>query len=177
MLKNLINYYKNCYQSDYRAVSLSNFFGNKAENRLIIEGEELLTGKLLDFPIATKWSKEIIQKLAVYGKEKELYCGAFFLLGAMSIGGRKLGISAPLFLYPTILKEDKEIFYISIDAENPIINPAIVQSAGENQTGLWELLNQILPKGFLRFDEKYKLEEILTQHLPHIDISKIEQYP
>ena len=177
MLKNLISYYKNCYQSDYRAVSLSNFFGNKAENRLIIEHGDLLTGKLLDYPVSTKWGKEIVQKLAVYGKEKELYCGAFFLFGSMSVGGRKLGIAAPLFLYPTILKEDKEIFYVSIESENPIINPAIVQTAGESQTGLWELLNQILPKGFLRFDEKYKLAELLAEHLPNLDISSIEQYP
>ena len=177
MLKNRIAYFQSCYQSDYRAVSLSNFFGNKAENTLIIEQADLIEGKLLDFPVSTKWGKEIVEKLAVYAKEKELYCGAFFLFGSMTVGGRKLGVAAPLYLYPTILKEEKEVFYVSIDAENPIINPAIVQTAGESQTGLWELLNKILPKGFLKFEERFQLEEMLQAHLPNIDSTTLAESP
>ena len=177
MLKNLISYYRSCYQADYRAISLSNFFGTKAENTLILESADLIAGKLLDFPVATKWGTAITEKLAVYAKEKELYCGAFFLFGSMMVGGRKLDVTAPLFLYPTILKEEKEIFYVSIDANNPIINPAIVQIAGEGQTGLWELLNKVLPKGFLKFDEKYQLIEVLQTHLPTLDITEIDHYP
>lgn len=177
MLKNLIEYYQSCYQSDYRAISLSNFFGNKAENRLIIEEANLLNGQLLDFPVSTKWAKEVTQKLAIYAKEKALYCGSFFLFGAMSLGGRKLNVTAPLFLYPTILKEEKDVFYVSIDAENPIINPAVVQTVGESQTGLWELMNKMLPKGFIKFDEKYRIEEVLEKHLPTLDISKIKEFP
>jgi len=111
MLKNLISYYRSCYQADYRAISLSNFFGNKAENTLILENADLLSGKLLDYPVSTKWGTAITKKLAVYAKEKELYCGAFFLFGTMMVGGRKLDVTAPLFLYPTVLKEEKEIFY------------------------------------------------------------------
>ena len=177
MLKNLISYYRSCYQADYRAISLSNFFGTKAENTLILESADLIAGKLLDFPVATKWGTTITKKLAVYAQEKELYCGAFFLFGSMMVGGRKLDVAAPLFLYPTVLKEAKEIFYVSIDAENPVINPAIVQTAGEGQTGLWELLNKVLPKGFLKFDEKYQIMEVLQSHLPTLDIAKIDDYP
>lgn len=177
MLKNLISYYRSCYQADYRAISLSNFFGTKAENTLILDNADLLTGKLLDYPVSTKWGATITKRLAVYDKEKELYCGAFFLFGSMIVGGRKLDVVAPLLLYPTTLHTEREIFYVSIDANNPIINPTIVQTAGEGQTGLWELLNKVLPKGFLKFDEKYQLIEVLQTYLPTLDISQIEQYP
>ncbi len=177
MLKNLISYYRSCYQSDYRAISLSNFFGNKAENRLILDNADLLSGKLLQYPVSTKWGIAITKKLAIYAQEKELYCGAFFLFGSMMVGGRKLEVAAPLFLYPTVLKEEKEIFYVSIDAENPIVNPAIVQTAGEGQTGLWELLNNVLPKGFIKFDEKYQLINLLQEHLPALNLTKIDHFP
>ena len=177
MLKNLISYYRSCYQADYRAISLSNFFGTKAENILLLENADLVAGKLIDYPLSTKWGKTITQRLAVYAKEKELYCGAFFLFGSMMVGGRKLDVAAPLFLYPTILKEEKDIFYVSIDAENPVVNPAIVQTVGEGQTGLWELLNKDLPKGFIKFDEKYQLIEVLQTHLPTLDITQVDAYP
>jgi len=43
--------------------------------------------------------------------------------------------------------------------------------------GLWELLNKLLPKGFIKFDEKYQLMEVLQAHLPTLDITEIDQYP
>ena len=49
-------------------------------------------------------------------------------------------------------KIENDIFYISVDAENPIINPAILQAAENIQLGLLENLTQKLPKGFIQFD-------------------------
>jgi len=85
MQKALVNYFKSCYQSDYRAISLLNFYSAKVEHSLILESAELLQGKILEFPVPTNWGKKVEQRLAIYSKEKALYYCSFFMFGEMII--------------------------------------------------------------------------------------------
>ena len=73
MQKALVNYFRSCYQSDYRAVSLLNFYSAKVEHPLILEGAELLQGKFLEYPVSSDWGEKVKQHLAIYSKEKALY--------------------------------------------------------------------------------------------------------
>ncbi|MFK7772584.1 MAG: AAA domain-containing protein [Saprospiraceae bacterium] len=177
MQKALVNYFKSCYQSDYRAVSLLNFYSSKVEHPLILESAELLQGKMLEFPVSTDWGKKVDQQLAVYSKEKALYCCSFFMFGETTVAGKKQNIVAPLYLHTVELKRENEIFYISIDAENPIVNPAILQAAENVQTGLLESITQKLPKGFIQFDQVFEIEKTLKEFFLNLDFSKIENYP
>jgi hypothetical protein len=177
MQKALVNYFKSCYQSDYRAISLLNFYSVKVEHPLILESAELLQGKILEFPVPTDWGEKVDQRLAIYSKEKALYCCSFFMFGEMTVAGKKQKIVAPLYLHQVERKIENEIFYISIDAENPIINPAILQAAENIQPGLLENLTRKLPKGFIQFDQVFEIEKTLKEIFPILDFSKIENYP
>ncbi|MFK8007520.1 MAG: AAA domain-containing protein [Saprospiraceae bacterium] len=177
MQKVLVNYFKSCYQSDYRAISLLNFYSTKVEHSLILESAELLQGKVLEYPISTVWGEKVDQHLAVYSKEQALYCCSFFMFGEMTVAGKKRKIAAPLFLHTVELKKEDEIFYVSIDVENSIVNPIILQAAENSQTGLLENLTRRLPKGFIQFDQIFEMEKILKEFFPKLDISKIETYP
>ncbi len=177
MSKALVNYFKSCYQSDYRATSLLNFYSAKVEHPLVLESAELLQGKMLEFPVPTDWGEKINQRLAIYSKEKALYCCSFFMFGEMTVAGKKQNITAPLYLHQVKLKVENEIFYVSIDAENPIINPAILQAVENIQPGLLENLTRKLPKGFIQFDQVFQIEKTLNDIFPNLDFSKIENYP
>ena len=177
MQKALVNYFKSCYQSDYRAISLLNFYSAKVEHPLILESAELLQGKILEFPVPTNWGEKVDQRLAVYSKEKALYCCSFFMFGEMTVAGKNQKIVAPLYLHQVEMKIENDIFYISIDGENPIINPAILQAAENIQPGLLENLTRKLPKGFIQFDQIFEIEKTLKEIFPKLDFSKIENYP
>ena len=90
MQKALVNYFKSCYQSDYRAISLLNFYSAKVEHSLILESAELLQGKILEFPVPTNWGKKVEQRLAIYSKEKALYYCSFFMFGEMIIAEKNI---------------------------------------------------------------------------------------
>jgi hypothetical protein len=177
MQKALVNYFKSCYQSDYRAINLLNFYSAKVEHPLILESAELLQGKMLEYPVSTDWGGKVAQRLAVYSKEKALYCCSFFMFGEMTVAGKKQNIVAPLYLYQVERKVENEIFYVSIDAENPIINPAILQAAENIQPGLLANLTRKLPKGFIQFDQIFEIEKVLNEFFPELDFSKIKDYP
>ena len=111
MQKALVNYFKSCYQSDYRAISLLNFYSAKVEHPLILESAELLQGKILEFPVPTDWGEKVDQRLAIYSKEKALYCCSFFMFGEMTVAGKKQKIVAPLYLHQVERKIENEIFH------------------------------------------------------------------
>ena len=177
MLQVLSTYFRACYQADYRALSLLNFYSARVEHSLVLESAQLLQGKLFDFPVSTTWGKKVDQQLAIYSKEKALYCCSFFMIGEMVIAGKKQNVAAPLFLHPVELKEENEIYYVSIQSEGGFVNPSILQAASEIQPGLLENLNQKLPKGFIQFDQIFTIEKVLKEILPNLDVSLIDQYP
>ncbi|MEZ4930729.1 MAG: hypothetical protein R2788_01195 [Saprospiraceae bacterium] len=125
MITNKIRYLKSCYQADLRAVSLLNYFSNKASHQLLLNSFEPISGELKEFPIATEWAEKVASHLAIYGKEKTMYCGAIFLAGSTNVAGKKESVFAPLYLYPTELFVENDIYYIALDTDDPIINPAI----------------------------------------------------
>lgn len=177
MKKALVDYFKSCYQSDYRAINLLNFYSTKVEHPLILDSAELLQGKILEYPVSTDWGEKVDKHLAVYSKEQALYCCSFFMFGEMTIAGKKQKIVAPLYLHTAELKEEDKVFYISIDIENPIINPTILQAAENIQSGFLENLTRKLPKEFIQFDQVFEIEKVLKEFFPKLNSSKIENYP
>lgn len=177
MLNVLSSYFRACYQADYRALSLLNFYSAKVEQPLILKSAELLQGKLFEYPVSTTWGKKVSQQLNIYSKEKGLYCCSFFMFGEIVIAGKKQDVAAPLFLHPVELKEENEIFYLSINPENVIINPSILQATTDAPTGLLENLTRKLPKGFIQFDQVFAIEKVLKEILPNLDVSHLDTYP
>ena len=104
-LTNIIDYFKSCYQVDFKAISIFNFFGKKVEDQLILNSAELLSGKLIQYPIDSNWGEKMEQQLALHSQEKALYCGAFFLNGKMNVIGKTKKVLAPLYINPVNLQK------------------------------------------------------------------------
>ncbi len=179
-LTNIVDYFKSCYQVDFKAVSILNFFGKQIENQLIINSAELLNGKLMQYPVDSIWGKEMEETLALHGEEKALFSSAFFLSGKMNVIGRSQKVFAPLYIYPTKLLYEDEVYYLVLDAENAMINPVFLdfiksQTASSNIT--YDILDEVLPKGYIQFDQIHQIEVALKKLIPDLDMSALDDFP
>ncbi|MFT4665179.1 MAG: hypothetical protein ACI9XB_002132 [Gammaproteobacteria bacterium] len=179
-LSNIVNYFRSCYQVDFKAITILNFFGNKVADQLILETAELLNGKLLQYPVDSVWGAEMEKNLALHSQEKALYCCAFFLSGKMNIIGKARKVFTPLYIYPVDLLVEHEVYYLELDVENVVINPVFIdfirsQPGGADLT--YDALAEALPKGHIQFDEMHQIETVLSQLIPNLDISKLDDFP
>lgn len=179
-LSNIVHYFKSCYQVDFKAVSILNFFGNKIEHQLIIESAELLNGKLMQYPIDSDWGKEMAATLTLHSEEKALYCSAFFLSGKMNVIGRSQKVFAPLYIYPAKLLYEHDVYYLTLDIENAMINPVFVEfirSQIDSTNITYDILDDALPKGHIKFDQIHQIEVELKKLIPDLDISELDNFP
>jgi len=179
-LSNIVRYFKSCYQVDFKAINIFNFFGKKVEDQLILESAELLSGKLMQYPVDSEWGAQMEQTLALHSQEKALYCCSFFLSGKMHVIGKPRKVFAPLYIHPANLIFEHDVYYISLDVEDAVINPLFVdfiktQSPDSNLS--YNDLEQALPKGYLQFDEIHQIETALKKLVPDLDISGLGQFP
>ncbi len=176
----LTSYFSTCYQADNRAISLSNFLGSKVEHQIIFNTAELLEGKLIQYPIHSEWAKKVQKTLQIYAKEKDLYSGAFFLLDKATVFSKVQNVCAPLLLFPLRLFEEKEIFYLEINGSGGMLNPAFVahlKSSTEESSGLNDYMGKNLPEGMIDFEAICRIEEILGNAFPQLDLSPLSEFP
>ncbi len=179
-LSNITNYFRSCYQVDFKAITILNFFGKKVEDQLILETAELLNGKLLQYPVDSVWGAEMEKTLALHSQEKALYCCAFFLSGKMNVIGKVQKVFTPLYIYPVDLLVEQEVYYLQLDLENVVINPVFVDFIRSQPNGAditYDSLTEALPKRHIRFDEMHQIESVLTELIPSLDISKLNDFP
>lgn len=178
-LANIINYFKACYQVDFKAINIINFFGKKVEHQLVIESTELISGQLMQYPISYEWGKEMESTLALNAQEKALYCCSFFLSGKMNIIGRSQKVFAPLYIYPVKLIQENDIYYLVLDVKNAVINPVFVDFIKTQISDInfnYDDLSKALPKGYIRFDEVHQIEATLKQFIPNLDVSALDNF-
>lgn len=179
-LSRIAAYYRACYQADFRAIHLLNFFSKKVQHPFWLEDADLLTGRFSEEPAPTEWAKEADAFLDIYSKEKSLYICAFFLVGQTRILGRNRMVCAPLLIYPADLSENDELYSLSIDTSNPTINPAVLDvlnAAYENNPVTQEQLNDRLPIGDLNFENAYQLEQALRELFPRVALDTLTDFP
>ncbi len=179
-LQRIAAYFRACYQVDFKAINIPDFFGKQVVHQLIQPQGDLLTGKWSEVPVDSVWGKKMEQLLAVHSQEKALYAGAFFLKGRMKQLGKSRRIFAPLYIYPVNLLENNEVYYVSLEADNAIINPAFLsylKTVNPNLNISQNEFSEALPKGYLKFDEIHQLETALAKLLPNLEIGELEDFP
>lgn len=179
-LKNIISYFKLCYQIDNKGIHLSNFLGSKVENQIFLNQPDLIEGKLVQYPINTDWAVDVQKTLRLYAKEKELYCAAFFLLGKTKVLGKPQNICAPLLLFPLQLIREDEVFYLKLDSEFSIINPSFferLRSQADDTLDVNNYIHDNIPDGLISFDAFFQLQQTLKKVFPSLDQSKLDEFP
>jgi len=162
----LISFLKRCYQADNRELSVFNFFGKSIQHRLLLKNADLIEGKHEWYPVSTEWGEEMAKKLAVYGKEKQLLLGAFFVVGKAEIAGEALSLCAPLLLRNLELIEHEEVYYLSFTEDNFTVNPSAVRAlSADGEADIGELIIEALSgKQRLDFDAYHRIEEVLKEY-------------
>lgn len=182
ILNNLISYYNSCYQSDNRVLSLDNFFSNKIENRIIVEGkEEISNGFLPHTPVDMELAKEIKKTISLYKKEKELVYCSLFILGKTENFNKKITkIAAPLFIYPAEIVLENELYYIKVDKENRRINYSILNQIHEddkNNTAFFEELHNTIGNRDIDMVMIYEITKIFKKYVDNLVTDQLFTFP
>ena len=115
----LIDYYRSCYQSDNRQLEIYDFLHAKIENKIHLPNkEELLTSDTPCIAIDSIQAEALIKKQRLFGQEKELLYGVFFVCGQyLGAKGDVEKLCSPLFYYPAKIEERDGFHYLSIDTK------------------------------------------------------------
>ncbi len=176
-LANLIGYYRDCYASDLKSVNLINFFNKDVNHQFTFDSFDHLTGSIINHPINSEWGKTVDEELAIHSKEKELFTGSFFIKGKLKQIGKTITAFAPLYLHETILIFENGVYYVSIDKESPIFNPAfieLIKTEIELDSETEKKLIDALPIGKFDFEALIKIKESLNTFIPSLDTSSID---
>lgn len=179
-LQRIAEYFRACYQVDFKAINIPDFYGKQVVHQLELQQGDLLTGKWPEIPIDSVWGKEMEQLLSVHSQEKALYAGAFFVKGRMQQLGKSRRIFAPLFIYPVNLMIENQTYYINVEPDNVIVNPAFLtylKTINPDISISQIEFSEALPKGYLKFDEIHQLETALGKLIPSMDITGLATFP
>ena len=177
MLSNAISYFRACYQSDNRALHLPSFFSTKVEHRLLLSDTDLISGTLPKVSVNPDWAVNTQKDLKIYTKEKALYCCSLFVLGHTAVAGKKRWNSAPLYLHPAQLSEKEGEFYVSINIEQPMINPAAIKMVPSSGTEMYDDLVEQLPTGFIDFRLCGEVQRLMREALPPLNTQELLMFP
>lgn len=180
-LSNIIEYFHDCYRSDNRELVIYDFLDRKIENKVFIEEkEELINNEYPVIPIDTDKASDILKKLEVFQKEKELLYGSFFVCGHyVDFKGETKRLCSPLFYFPADIQSKDELYYLSIRAEERRLNFPLISLLTKNLENdiLEEPVFKQLSKNYIKFEDIGAIVSLFKKHFPSVEFEKIYSYP
>ena len=179
-LNQLVNFYDDAYQHEYRTEKVSHFFGSKVSHQHFPEQFKLLSQPGYQLPLPTDYGREIAAELALTSSERKLVLGAFFIKGSTKLLGKIRKLFAPLFLLDVQLIEYDEAYLVEADQSSLNANPAALAfldtlaEGGELEpaTNAETLLAQNVP---FSFSGLYELFDNLRRRYPKLNLSLAEE--
>jgi hypothetical protein len=181
LIPNIVQYFHDCYRSDNRELVLYDFLDKKVENRLSMEGKEvLINGEYPLIPINSDKATAILKKIEVFRKEKELLYGAFFVCGwYKNLKRETKKLCAPLFYYPAEITHKDDFHYLSIKLEERRLNLPLLSILSKEHAAdfLNDPLYKQLPQDLIRFEDVRKIIGLFKKYFPSVDGTAIIGYP
>lgn len=113
--KPLLAYYQDCYKEDCVDLNLWHLGKLNQEDRLFIEGEDsLLSGFLPRQPIAHEAGAQLLPRIAMYQRERQLLYVSHFVVGQLKEEAQTRTVLSPLVFKEAQLEEDDGSFYVSL---------------------------------------------------------------
>ena len=180
VIKNIISYYKDCFEEENKSGGIWNFFTTKVEHRhLIPNKEEHLSGFLPYTPIPKKNGLDLSNEIAYYKKEKEIIYASLFILGKYTnMNGKQMRMIAPLIIYDCEIIDKNGYYYAQADLNSGSINPAILSTINAQNPKFDE--HQFLekfPQGEITTAKSGKIAQLLDKAFTAIDTTRIVDYP
>tara|TARA_B100000809_G_C15127884_1_gene527060 strand:+ start:498 stop:3266 length:2769 start_codon:yes stop_codon:yes gene_type:complete len=179
-LKNIISYYKDCFEDENKGGGIWNFFTTKVEHRYLIPNiEEHITGFLPYTPILNKNADALSNEIAYYKKEKEIIYATLFILGKYTnMNGKKMRLIAPVIIYDCEIINENGYSYAQADFKSSSINPAVLSTIKSQNPKFDE--NKFLekfPKGEITSAKSGIIAKLLDTAFTDIDTTRIVDYP
>ena len=175
-LKDIINFYKECYIHDYRGFSIRNMLSGRVEQKFFPDTLEILNDSTPIYPVDNDWGTETEKVLLLEGKDKELVAGSFFINGEMKLINKKSIVFAPLYLHKVKLHTDQASYFISLD--NPMINPGFLDYIRTIDTSIkitYDELAERIPESPSGFRNMVLLQKELNNIFPKLDTSRLDE--
>ncbi|VAW57895.1 DNA helicase [hydrothermal vent metagenome] len=135
-ISNVIRFYRKCYRSDNRDLSIWNVF--KADDAYWPDAtlEELATGDFPRIPLAREPGEVLLKKCELKVRESNLVYAVAFIAGKLTgLSGfsTERDICSPLIYYDAKIEYQDENYYIKIDVDNPHINYSLVSAISSSE--------------------------------------------
>ncbi|MDF1823769.1 MAG: AAA domain-containing protein [Verrucomicrobiales bacterium] len=134
----ILQYLAECYRENGSRAGVVSLKSNRVRQSLILEGvDPVVSSAVLDglYFVPGKKAAALATQARLYEKERELFCGSIFFIGALEEGsGRTRPGYAPLILYPTAVSEITETggAEFVIDTSRGILNYALLERLGDD---------------------------------------------
>ena len=130
-LNNIIAFYRDAYQQEYRTEKISNFFAKGVTHRYFPKTFKLVSQSGYQLPVATDWGREVAAELALTSSERKLVLGVFFVKGKGELLGKTRTLFPPLLLLDLELVELNEAYLLEADLSSLTVNPAALDYLGK----------------------------------------------
>lgn len=137
-ISNYIKFYRKCYRSDNRDLSIWNVFKLTDSYWLDSDTEELAAGDFMRIPLPDKEAELLFKKQQLKIRETNLVYGVVFITGKLSgLSGfvSERNICSPLIYFDAEIKKHDDNYYFSIDRENSHINTPLMSEIISNEEG------------------------------------------
>lgn len=176
-LKNIIEFYRDCYQHDLKGIRITNFISKNTLKRYCPNTNEFFHGDIDKIHTDEEWAIDVEKILLLDHKEKALYAGTYFIKGNKSILGKSTVSYIPLYIHELELVKIEEVFFVEI--LDTYLNPDFVEMLNfmEPQLNLnIELFEKELPTHPFGFEQLVQIESFFKDNCPHWDIEELFNY-
>ncbi len=179
--KNFYNYFRECYQLDYKEFEVDNILGRKHTHKWFVsKTEELLSRKLPIIPYFNKKIVELEKEIELYKLEKKLFYGCFFLLGKKENSFSKdKRVCAPLFLFPAKIQIHEDERFLEINKSDLIINRSVLIQLELKNSSLSkdQFIKEVSELLFNDKNEMIGLKRILDKFFLNVNTDELLLFP
>ncbi|MGJ8660780.1 MAG: AAA domain-containing protein [Bacteroidota bacterium] len=175
------NYFKQCYQLDYREFNLDNILSKKYPFKWFVsKTEELLDKSLPLIPYPNKKIDDIQKEIELYKLEKKLFYASFFVIGKnVNPLFKDQTICSPLLLFPANIVTLDENSFLEIDVNSFIVNRSILEKFEDDssETSKDVFLSQLSDITMNEQDRFVGLNKLFETHFKNVDSTELIFYP
>jgi len=178
---NFFNYFKECYKIDNKGFSVDNILNVKYKYKWFLNSkEEFLNNSLPIIPYDNKNIEKLEKDLILHNLEKELYYGAFFILGKTTPNGLKKDstICSPLVLFPAEIKKIDDDYFLSIDESSFSLNQSILSKLSYHSDKEKKILFEKLTNVFNNsIHDAFQIKRLLDKYTLNLHTEELNFYP
>ncbi len=176
-LKNIFQFYRDCYQHDLKGIRVTNFISKSAKSRFSPTINEFFHNDIDKIHVDSDWAAEVEKELVLNHKEKALYAGTYFIKGNKSMLGNTSTNYLPLFIHELELSKINKVYFVELI--DTYLNPdfiTMMNSMDEELNLSAEVFDTNLPADPIGFEHLVQIENFFKEYCPDWNIDELFNY-